>query len=111
MPPGLLCLKGKDLNDEIAAVRRPVIEVPLSYYFSEEFLRFEIINLRGVMKIARFEFNLFGVNTYVVWDEATKQAAVIDPGMQTDAEALQLDEFIIGTFTQCDTPYKHTSAY
>ncbi len=46
------------------------------------------------MKIARFEFNLFGVNTYVVWDEATKQAAVIDPGMQTDAEALQLDEFI-----------------
>lgn len=46
------------------------------------------------MKIARFEFNLFGVNTYIVWDEATRQAAVIDPGMQTDAEALQLDEFI-----------------
>ena len=37
LPPGLLCLKGKDLNDEIAAVRRPVIEVPLSDYFSEEF--------------------------------------------------------------------------
>lgn len=46
------------------------------------------------MKIARFEFNLFGVNTYIVWDETTKQAAVIDPGMQNDAEALQLDEFI-----------------
>lgn len=46
------------------------------------------------MKIARFEFNLFGVNTYIVWDETTKQAAVVDPGMQTDAEALQLDEFI-----------------
>lgn len=46
------------------------------------------------MKIERFEFNLFGVNTYIVWDETTKQAAVVDPGMQTDAEALQLDEFI-----------------
>lgn len=37
LPPGLLCLKGKDLSDEIAAVRRPVIEVPLSDYFTEEF--------------------------------------------------------------------------
>lgn len=37
LPPGLLCLKGKDLAEEIAAVRRPVIEVPLSDYFSEEF--------------------------------------------------------------------------
>lgn len=37
LPPGLLCLKGKDLEEEIAAVRRPVIEVPLSDYFSEEF--------------------------------------------------------------------------
>lgn len=46
------------------------------------------------MKIARFEFNLFGVNTYIVWDETTLQAAVIDPGMQSDAEALQFDEFI-----------------
>ncbi|MDE7025672.1 MAG: MBL fold metallo-hydrolase [Paramuribaculum sp.] len=46
------------------------------------------------MKIAQFEFNLFGVNTYIVWDETEKQAAIIDPGMQTDAEAMQLDEFI-----------------
>lgn len=37
LPPGLLCLKGKDLSEEIAAVRRPVIEVPLSDYFSQEF--------------------------------------------------------------------------
>ena len=37
LPPGLLCLKGKDLAEEIAAVHRPVIEVPLSDYFSEEF--------------------------------------------------------------------------
>lgn len=37
LPPGLLCLKGKGLNDEIATVHRPVIEVPLSDYFTEEF--------------------------------------------------------------------------
>ncbi len=36
-PPGLLCLKGKDMATELAAVRRPVIEVPLSDFFTEEF--------------------------------------------------------------------------
>lgn len=46
------------------------------------------------MRIQRFEFNLFGVNTYLLWDETTRQAAVIDPGMQTDAEAMFLDQAI-----------------
>lgn len=36
-PNGLLCLKGGDLTDEIKATRRPVIEVPLSDYFSQSF--------------------------------------------------------------------------
>ena len=36
-PPGLLCLKGGDLNDEIAKTRRPIVDVPLSDYFSEPF--------------------------------------------------------------------------
>lgn len=36
-PNGLICLKGGDLSDESAGVRRPVIEVPLSDYFSEPF--------------------------------------------------------------------------
>lgn len=36
-PPGLLCLKGGDLKDEIAKTRRPVVDVPLSDYFSEPF--------------------------------------------------------------------------
>lgn len=37
LPPGLLCLKGGDLSGELAAVKRPMIEVPLSDYFSEEY--------------------------------------------------------------------------
>lgn len=36
-PNGLLCLKGGDLQDEIASAKVPVIEVPLSDYFTEEF--------------------------------------------------------------------------
>ena len=37
LPNGLLCLKGGDISDETAAVKSPVIEVPLSDYFSEEY--------------------------------------------------------------------------
>lgn len=46
------------------------------------------------MKTARFEFNLFGVNTYIVWDPDTLEAAIIDPGMQTGEEEKALDDFI-----------------
>lgn len=46
------------------------------------------------MKTARFEFNLFGVNTYIVWDPVSLEAAIIDPGMQSQDECKALDEFI-----------------
>lgn len=36
-PSGLLCLKGGDLEDEISKTRRPVVDVPLSDYFTEPF--------------------------------------------------------------------------
>lgn len=35
--PGLVCLKGGDLNEESRAVKFPVIEFPLNEFFSEEF--------------------------------------------------------------------------
>ena len=35
--PGLVCLKGGDLTEEIAAVRRPVVEIPVTDFFSEPF--------------------------------------------------------------------------
>jgi glyoxylase-like metal-dependent hydrolase (beta-lactamase superfamily II) len=46
------------------------------------------------MKIARFQFQLFGVNTYVVWDENTLFGAVIDPGMSSSREEKALTDFI-----------------
>lgn len=46
------------------------------------------------MNIKRFIFNPFGESTYIVWDEATKQAAVIDPGMSNSAEQQLFDMFV-----------------
>lgn len=46
------------------------------------------------MKIRQFTFNMFGVNTYILWDEVSHEAAVIDPGMIDEAEGHLLDEFI-----------------
>ena len=42
------------------------------------------------MKIKRFEFNMFPVNCYVLWDD-TKEAVVIDPGCfyEEEKEALK----------------------
>lgn len=35
--PGLVCLKGGDLGAELASLRRPVVDVPVSDFFGEEF--------------------------------------------------------------------------
>ena len=45
------------------------------------------------MKIKRFEFNMFPVNCYVLWDE-TKEAAIIDAGCYYREEQEQLKSFI-----------------
>lgn len=37
LPNGLLCLKGGDLADETSQVSGPIIEVPLSDYFEDEY--------------------------------------------------------------------------
>ena len=46
------------------------------------------------MKVNRFTFNMFGVNTYVLWDEQSKDAIIIDPGMINDNERHMFDCFI-----------------
>lgn len=46
------------------------------------------------MKISAFSFNPFGEMTYVVWDEVSRQAAVIDPGMIDENEQKAFDDFI-----------------
>lgn len=40
-----------------------------------------------------FHFNLFNVNTYLVWNEAS-EAFIVDPGQQTPEEAEAFDAFI-----------------
>lgn len=46
------------------------------------------------MKVKRFEFSMFGVNTYLAIDEATKEAAVIDPSMDDASEQRIFDEYV-----------------
>lgn len=46
------------------------------------------------MKIARAEYNLFGVNTYIIWNVDTLEAAVVDPGMQTPDDCMHFKQAI-----------------
>ena len=45
------------------------------------------------MKIKKFEFNMFPVNCYVLWDD-TNEAVIIDPGCYYDEERETLKNFI-----------------
>ena len=40
--------------------------------------------------------NLFGENVYILWDENTREAVVVDPGMMRDAEREMVTNFIEG---------------
>lgn len=40
--------------------------------------------------------NPFGENLYILWDEASRDAVVVDPGMMRDAEREMVDNFIEG---------------
>jgi len=46
------------------------------------------------MKIQKFTFNPFFENTYILWDNDTKEAAVIDPGMSDVYEEEEFSSFI-----------------
>lgn len=46
------------------------------------------------MKVAKFAFSLFGVNTYAVYDPATLKCAIIDPGMIDAEEEEALVNFV-----------------
>lgn len=47
-----------------------------------------------MLKIKQFVFNPFGESTFVVSDEVTRQAIVVDPGMTTADEEARLDKYI-----------------
>lgn len=46
------------------------------------------------MKIAKFQFNMFGENCYVLYDPESGEAMIVDPGMINRAEEKVLDDFI-----------------
>ncbi len=46
------------------------------------------------MNIKKFTFNPFLENTFVVWDEKSHEAAVVDPGMSDEMERHELNSFI-----------------
>lgn len=46
------------------------------------------------MKIVKFGFSLFGINTYIVYDETTRKCAIIDPGMIETEEEEALERFV-----------------
>lgn len=46
------------------------------------------------MKIKSFTFNMFGVNTYLLWDEMSRETIIVDPGMISHDEQHLLDLFI-----------------
>ncbi len=46
------------------------------------------------LNVEQFTVNLFGESTFVVWDDATRQAMIIDPGMAKPQEAAMVDQFI-----------------
>ncbi|MDE6685353.1 MAG: MBL fold metallo-hydrolase, partial [Duncaniella sp.] len=47
------------------------------------------------MKVSRFVVNQFGVNTYVMWDAESLEAAIVDPGMTAKEEKEAFETFII----------------
>lgn len=47
-----------------------------------------------MLKLKIFQFNMFGVNSYLLWNSETLEAAIIDPGMANSAERTRLDSFI-----------------
>lgn len=49
-----------------------------------------------MLKVKQFSFNPFGVNTYVIWDGATRLAMVVDPGMTDASERELFDKYITG---------------
>lgn len=49
---------------------------------------------QSVLEVKLFEFSLFGVNTYFVWDTLSKEAAVIDPAMSDPRECEVFSSFV-----------------
>ncbi|RPI61973.1 MAG: MBL fold metallo-hydrolase [Ignavibacteriales bacterium] len=48
-----------------------------------------------MIQIQKFTFNLFSENTFVLWDDESKECAIVDPGCSDLSEEQILESFII----------------
>ena len=44
--------------------------------------------------VKSFEFNMFGENTFIIFDDESKEGCIIDPGMMTEYEKQVTDTYI-----------------
>jgi hydroxyacylglutathione hydrolase len=47
-----------------------------------------------MLKVKKFTFNPFAENSYIIWDDGSKEAAIIDPGCYDEYEKKEIDDFI-----------------
>ena len=47
-----------------------------------------------MIQIQKFTFNLFSENTFVLWDDESKECAIVDPGCSDANEEKKLENFI-----------------
>jgi len=47
-----------------------------------------------LIQIQKFTFNLFSENTYVLWDDVSKDCAIVDPGCSDSSEEVELESLI-----------------
>ena len=47
-----------------------------------------------MIKVEKFVFSLFSENTYVIWDDETKETIIVDPGCFDDSEENIISKFI-----------------
>ncbi|MCF8241851.1 MAG: MBL fold metallo-hydrolase [Melioribacteraceae bacterium] len=72
-----------------------------------------------MLKIKKFVFSNFYENTYILWDELSKDTAIVDPGCLEETEQSQLSEFISENFlkvkflinTHCHIDHVFGNAY
>ncbi len=48
-----------------------------------------------MLKLKIFVFNPFQENTYLLWDDNTKEAVIIDPGVSNIEEEMELERFVL----------------
>ncbi len=47
-----------------------------------------------MIKLQKFTFNPFQENTYLVWDEKTKESIIVDPGCSNEMEETEIETFL-----------------